>query len=709
MEPLRRGDPHRVGPYRLLGRLGEGGMGVVYLARSGAGRPIAVKIVRRSKAGEPRYAARFRREVEAARQVSGVFTAPVLDADPDAAPPWLVTAYLPGLSLREAVGGFGPLPPDAVRPLAAGLAEALADIHRAGVVHRDLKPGNVMLTAGGPRVIDFGIARPEDATAVTRVGTPIGTPGFMAPEQVRGEKTGPAADVFSLGATLAYAATGAEPFGSGPARSRDLRALTTRADLDAITEPWLRGLIGACLHADPGLRPSAAGVLERLGPPDAEGPSLLGARWLPPAIAEEIDRRTAEAETLTRPPPGDPPDADPAVGQAPTEDPDDSVQGTAPPPQGVTRRTVLAGVGAGVMTAGGLGTFLWRRTRDRQGGGSRPPEGRGSRAPQGPPPEGRSRWTRRVSDDSLALAAADGVLLADGIEKDGDDSTGIVHALDARTGEVLWKRDGGFSAAGDGGVTYLTLNEGREISAVRSRTGEVLWTHQVDFDRLPTGEPAAAGPVVVFGREEITALDVAGGGRRWTSGASARSGLSAAGGLVLALSPEALAGLDARTGNTRWTYPLDYGDFQITGEGMVFACDRFGTLHAIRAGDGALVWRRRNVGGWGSQVGGGRFYAEGRDGVVLALDSTTGRQIWSRTLTRLKDDPRRQATAYRLSGTTLYVICADGNLYALDTADGRVRWTYGTEKSIRVQPVSANGLVFIGAGDGSVRAVAAPS
>ncbi|MEU8802925.1 PQQ-binding-like beta-propeller repeat protein [Spirillospora sp. NPDC048819] len=708
MEPLRRGDPHRVGPYRLLGRLGAGGMGVVYLGRSRAGRPVAVKVVRRSLAGEPRYAARFRREVEAARRVSGAFTAPVLDADPDAASPWLATAYLPGLSLREAVGGFGPLPPDAVRPLAAGLAEALADIHRAGVVHRDLKPGNVMLTAGGPRVIDFGIARPEDATAITRVGAPIGTPGFMAPEQIRGERVGPAADVFSLGATLAYAATGAEPFGSGPARSRDLRAMTTRADLDAIGEPWLHGLIAACLHVDPGRRPSAAGVLERLEAPGADEPSLLGARWLPPAVAAEIGRRTAEAETLTRAPADDPADRDSAVGQMPTDDPDEAVQGTAPPAEGLTRRTILAGVGAGVMTAGGLGTFVWRRTRDRSGG-SRQPGARRTGAPEGPPPEGRSLWTRRVSEDSLTLAAAGGVVLTNGIERDGDDSTGIVHALDARTGKVLWKRDGGSSAVPGGDVTYLTLNEGRQISAVRSRTGEALWTHQIDFDRLPSGELAATGPVVVFGREEITALNAAGGGRRWTSGAAGRSGLSAADGLVLALSPEALVGLDARTGKTRWTYPLDYGDYQITGDGMAFACDRFGTLHALRAGDGALAWRRRNVGGWGSQVGGGRFYVEGRDGVVLALEGATGRQIWSRSLTHRKDDPRAQATAYCLSGTTLYAICADGSLYALDTAGGRVRWTFGTEKSIRVQPVSVDGLVFIGAGDGSVRAVAAPS
>ncbi|MFD0902843.1 serine/threonine-protein kinase, partial [Actinomadura sediminis] len=294
MEPLQPDDPRRIGPYRVVARLGAGGMGVVYLGRSRGGRPVAVKVVHRRFVGEDRYRARFRREVGAARAVAGAFTAPVLDADPDAPTPWLATAYLPGPSLREAVAGFGPLPPDALRALAAGLAEALAAIHRAGLVHRDLKPGNVLLTAGGPRVIDFGIARPDGATAITRAGAPIGTAGYMGPEQVRGERVGPPGDVFALGATLAYAATGVEPFGTGAAHARQSRVLAGEADLGAVPGPWPRDLVAACLRPEPSARPSAAELLDALGRTGPDEPSLQGVGWLPAPVAAEVERRAAE-------------------------------------------------------------------------------------------------------------------------------------------------------------------------------------------------------------------------------------------------------------------------------------------------------------------------------------------------------------------------------------------------------------------------------
>ncbi len=706
--PLRRADPARVGPYRLLGRLGAGGMGVVYLGRSGGGRAVAVKVIQRRFADEPRFVARFRREVTAARRVTGVFTAPVLDADPDAATPWLATAYLPGLSLREAVARFGPLPPDAVRPLAAGLAEALADIHRAGVVHRDLKPGNVMLTAGGPRVIDFGIARPADATSITRVNAPVGTPGFMAPEQIDGAPAGPAADVFALGATLAYAATGREPFGDGAPEARDLRALRGRADLAGITAPWLRDLVAACLAVEPERRPSTADVLERLGPPPADAPSLLATGWLPAPVAEEIDRRTALL------PPEEPATEDPEVRFASTAEPDAAGPATVadappPPPPDLGRRTLLAGAGAAVLTAGGLGTFAWRRTRHRpRARGGDGPAARPPAAPQGPPPDGAARWTRRVSKRGHPpeLAAAPGVLLAN-----GDDGNEIVHALDPRTGRFRWTRAGGYAAAPYGGVTYLALAEGREIAAVRSATGRTLWTRSLDFTESGPGEAiAVTDPVVAFGTEQVTALDLRTGRRRWTAKVPARYGISGADGLVLAMVAESLTAIDARTGETRWRHPMDYGDYQVASDGHVFAVDRFGTLHAVRADTGALAWRRPGVAGWGSQAGGGRCYVEGRDGEVLALDAATGRQLWSRPLlARLTDDPRRQATALRLSGGALYAMCGDGVLYGLSAADGRVAWTYASPDPDFVQPASADGLVFIGSGDGGVRAVAPPT
>ena len=210
---LRSGEPQTIGPYRLVGRLGAGGMGQVFLGVSPGGRPVAVKAIRAELAEDPEFRMRFGREVDAARKVSGVFTAMVVDADIDGPVAWLATAYVPGPSLAEAVDSHGPLPEGSVLALAAALAESLTAIHAAGVVHRDLKPSNVLLAEDGPRVIDFGISRAAEATALTRTGLVIGSPGFMSPEQATGGDVEKPSDIFSLGAVLAFAATGEGPFG----------------------------------------------------------------------------------------------------------------------------------------------------------------------------------------------------------------------------------------------------------------------------------------------------------------------------------------------------------------------------------------------------------------------------------------------------------------------------------------------------------------
>ena len=208
MHELQPGDPQLIGPYRLRGRLGAGGMGRVYLGLSPGGRPVAVKVIRGDLAQDPEFLARFRREITVARKVSGLFTAPVIDADLDGPVPWLATAYVPGPSLADAVSQHGPLPAGSVLALAKGLAEGLKAIHAAGVVHRDLKPANVLLAEDGPRVIDFGISRAVESSALTHTGLVVGSPGFMSPEQAEGRLVGPPSDIFSLGAVLAFAATG---------------------------------------------------------------------------------------------------------------------------------------------------------------------------------------------------------------------------------------------------------------------------------------------------------------------------------------------------------------------------------------------------------------------------------------------------------------------------------------------------------------------
>ncbi|MFH7595586.1 serine/threonine-protein kinase [Streptomyces racemochromogenes] len=262
---LRDGDPRTIGGYRLEGRLGEGGMGVVYRARSLSGRQVAVKVIQPGLAGDPAFRQRFRREVAAARQVSGAFTAPVVDADVDAEAPWLATLFVAGPSLAQRVRHQGPLPTAEVWVLAAGLVEALRDIHRVGLVHRDLKPGNVLLAEDGPRVIDFGIARAvagagAGATALTRTGVAIGTPPFMAPEQFRRGDVGPAADVFALGSVLVHAATGRGPFEGGHPDAVGFLVVHEPPDLTDLS-PELLPLVEPCLAKDPADRPAVAGLL----------------------------------------------------------------------------------------------------------------------------------------------------------------------------------------------------------------------------------------------------------------------------------------------------------------------------------------------------------------------------------------------------------------------------------------------------------------
>jgi uncharacterized RDD family membrane protein YckC/predicted Ser/Thr protein kinase len=282
VEPLRPGDPRRIGEHQVVARLGAGGMGQVYLGRSPGGRQIAIKTLHAELGGDPAQRARFRRELQAAATVSGVYTAPLLDADVDASTPWIASAYLPGLTLQETVDRLGPLPADSVRALGTALAEAVTEIHRAGIVHRDLKPSNVLLTPDGPRVIDFGIAQVTEATAITRSGTFLGTPSYLAPEQAAGGTTGAAADVFALGGVLAFAATGSPPFGRGMVDQVLFRVLHSSPDLSHVREPDLRELLLRCLDKDPARRPTPADLLARLSCP------AYGTQWLPPAVALEI-------------------------------------------------------------------------------------------------------------------------------------------------------------------------------------------------------------------------------------------------------------------------------------------------------------------------------------------------------------------------------------------------------------------------------------
>src|SRR5499425_387991 len=265
-EPLRRWDPERIGPYVVLGRLGSGSMGQVYLGRSAAGRLVAVKTIRVELAEEAGFRTRFAQEVAAARKVSGVFTAAVVQADPEADLPWLATAYVPAPSLARLVLACGPLPVATVRWLAAGCAEALASIHGAGLVHRDLKPSNVLVAPDGPRVIDFGVARAAERIQLTVTRGAVGTPAYMAPEQARDtQQASMASDMFSLGATLLFAATGHAPYQGETVMDVLVRLATEPPDLAGLPGE-LTDMVTACLERSPRQRPTSATLLSQLGP-----------------------------------------------------------------------------------------------------------------------------------------------------------------------------------------------------------------------------------------------------------------------------------------------------------------------------------------------------------------------------------------------------------------------------------------------------------
>jgi serine/threonine protein kinase len=305
VEPLAADDPQQIGGFRLQARLGAGGMGRVYLGYSPGGRPVAVKVVHPELARDPEFMQRFRREVSAAQAVSDAYTAAVVGAGPDDSPPWLATTFVPGPPLADLVTRAGPLPEDAVWRLAGGLAEALQAIHAQGLVHRDLKPGNILIAADGPRVIDFGISRTTSGTVVTATQTTIGTPAYMSPEQAQGHTVGPSSDIFSLGSVLAFAAAGVPPFGGGEMFAVGFRVVHGEPDLSRVPES-LRPLIDACLAKSPDARPALGQLMQTVTVSSAAYPDVTPGKFWPDQVSAKLESSTfapvLPTPTLTPPP-----------------------------------------------------------------------------------------------------------------------------------------------------------------------------------------------------------------------------------------------------------------------------------------------------------------------------------------------------------------------------------------------------------------------
>ncbi|MFE0425705.1 serine/threonine-protein kinase [Streptomyces sp. NPDC058953] len=724
MEQLTQHDPRRIGPFEVLGRLGAGGMGLVYLARSASGRRVAIKTVRTELAEDQLFRVRFTREVEAARAVSGFYTAAVVDADPMAAVPWLATAYVPAPSLEEIVNECGPLPARAVRWLAAGIAEALQSIHGAGLVHRDLKPSNVLVVEDGPRVIDFGIASGVSNTRLTMTNVAVGTPAYMSPEQARDSRsvTG-ASDVFSLGSTLVFAATGHAPFhGANPVETVFM-LLREGPNLEGLP-PELRPLIESCMGMDAAGRPTPEDLQAQLAPhlfASGGDDSGTASAWLPGHSVAMIEARRGVGRTQApiasaaapRPPTGAP-DAHPVGASAhrgaprpvppqpsrpPRRDPGwarrnhtaDPRTGAAAPavsPAPATPSVQLPGVaapiGPGLRIADALGPlpgsppgtgWVVRPQVDHLNGTSPAPVA--PAAPARPPaptpsspsllPDGTGRWRPwrfRMSNDVWGTPIVDGGLLYV--------TSFEIHALDTGTGrrqfktrDVAWSMalDGGRIHASDGPTLYaLDAADGRE----RWRLSTESWVYSLQADRGTVLTGTRGGGVQAW--EAVT------GNRLWeligaqSEFETAQAGPVIAGDTVYVWKEARLRALESRTGAERWSYPV--GDAASCGNVPV-------RVHP--AADGFV------------------YVSAGTR--VIALDIATGRVRWHFESPAVFLSPPAFAPGPAVAGGGVYLADYLGTVYALDATTGKDRWRIATESRQSVEPVLVTGgNVHVGSG-----------
>jgi outer membrane protein assembly factor BamB len=718
IEPLQASDPRSAGEFRLRARLGAGGMGQVFLGYSPGGRAVAVKICHAEFAADPAFVRRFALEVDAARAVNGLYTAQVIDAGPDDIPPWLATSYVPGPSLYDAVRADGPLPGLAVWRLAAGLAEALQAVHARGLVHRDLKPTNVLLAADGPRVIDFGIARALDGASLTTTGTAFGTASYMSPEQAGGEQIGPASDVFSLGSVLCFAATGGVPFGDGDPAAVLYRVIYAPPELGAVPA-GLRDLVAACLAKNPAERLTLPQVLRACADTGPPGDGSARASFWPGPVTALIARHQAglNGQAAALEPDGEPTAGlDGSLGARLRSWPPASTipppvpQGTGPPPAtpgrgpGVlSRRRALTGL-AGVAAAAGLGAAGWELAGPGRGNDSR--TGQQERGP------GSLLWSRQLSGQVTSGAAQAGRVVYIG----SDD--GHVYALEAASGRrlrtfrlgspvtsaVTAARGALFTATADGTVHALPIT-----------AGGPSWQHSAG--RLVAGAPAVGGGVVYVGDDDhnVYALDAGSGRVKWhyQTGGPVRQGPMPGrypyDDMVYAGSGDGrVYALDTETGRPSWTFalrgPASSGLAQAAPAG-VYVGDARGNLYALDAATGAepLSDWRRPLGGairGALAIRQDTIYAGSADGSVYAVNIYND-PLWSY--------PARSPvnSGLAVSGGTLYAGSEDGYLHAIAVSTGREQWRYPAGGAVRSPILVAGRVVYFGSLDGRVYAVRA--
>jgi len=670
-----------IGDFRLQARLGAGGMGRVYLGFSPGGRAVAIKVIHPQFARDPSFAARFQREVAAAQAVNAVYAAPVVAAGPTDTPPWLATAFVPAPSLQDVIATAGPLPEDAVWRLAAGLAEALRAVHASGLVHRDLKPGNVLLAADGPRLIDFGIAQVLDGTRLTTTGGVVGTPSYMSPEQARGESIGPPSDIFSLGGVVCFAAAGQTPFGNGAPASLLYKIVFEEPSLDRLS-PQLRSLVAACLAKDPAARPTPAQLTTML-PAVPAGDHLAPSRvafWPGPVerfindYRARLDQGGGQLQ-----PPGPPvsqggwqPVGDPTVGRQMIGE--TTVRGravggrharAAAPVAGLNRRRALAAL-AGAVTAG-IGVGGWEAAAHA---GTAKPAVPAFSLPKVPPGKPAWRFDANVHLN-LATQAGNTVYVTT--------NANSVLALNATTGKLRWKR-----------TTSSELN----------------------------GTVSVAGrSVVVSGGSGPYALSAADGKQLWSIKAEDEFNMAVAGGVAyVGFAPRAnglasgVTALDPGNGNVLWTYTFAEND-GIAGQlavagGVVYVTSDMGKAFALSAVNGGV---RRQVSGFGKfgfapvAALNGVLYAglDDKKGTVVAVDMTAGTTLWRHSFGASTFPPAVLTASGVIYVGTLNGALAgaqSGNLYALNAKTGKQRWSVPVTGGVNEMNV-AGGVIYTGSGN----------
>ncbi|MFE1943800.1 protein kinase domain-containing protein [Streptomyces massasporeus] len=697
--------PEYAGHYRLESCLGSGGMGVVHMARSASGMKLAVKVVHAQFAKDPDFRGRFRQEVAAARKVSGAFTAPVVDADPESERPWMATLFIPGPTLSDQVKRNGPMEPAQLRRLMAGLAEALRDIHRAGVVHRDLKPSNVLLADDGPKVIDFGISRPMDSELRTETGRLIGTPPFMAPEQFRRPReVGPAADIFALGSVMVHAATGRGPFDSDSPYIVAYQVVHDEPDLTGVPDE-VAPLVLRCLAKEPEERPTPDELMRELRSVAAS----YDTQTFIPA------QRTGDTEG-SWPPAGKPVravEAARAVGAGHAVEAGDAVKTGRGRRLRLGRRTLL---GAGAFGLAVVGALASLPLLDGDAGSPQPASPRTTSA-------AFSGWrTTPAAEDSAPLCShgAGRLLCA---------TSGLVFALDPSDGHLLWRHPVGKGPRKEspvlaGGLVQPSPDQGRRLEALDPASGTVRWQR----DTPEAGSAVyAGGMLLVTGADgKVTGVDGASGDSRWSTripghevpyvatftGDPSAYAISASGDGKRTR----LTVVDPQTGHVRSDVRLD-GTLKPFGasDGSVFLLsvdavhgDARGVVrYTPKTGETRRVPLTAPLQQAHGAVRGNRVYLMGTGGSMVAVDLEAREQLWSLETGTMRGSTPVAGDRY------VYAAASDGRLLAVDARRGKLAGQTSPllgDRSDRIpavlpEPVVVGDRVYCSAPDGTVFAV----